>query len=141
MKIYLVSEGQYSDYHIIGLYSSRAKAQEAYWLWGDCNDIEERDVNPPLPDHPKGERLWSVGMSKNGDTISVHPKSPMSRVREPYACFRSDTDAIFEVWAKDAKSAVKITNEKRLALLAEDKWPVYTKDIPAHWWGLKDASV
>ena len=45
MKIYIVSAGSYSDYHIEKLFSNKDKAEEyADWL-EDSNDVEEYEVD------------------------------------------------------------------------------------------------
>jgi len=45
MKIYIVSDGDYSDYHIIGIYSTREKAEYAKSLYLAKNKIREIKFN------------------------------------------------------------------------------------------------
>lgn len=50
--IYVLTEGEYSDYHIVALFSSREKAEEACALYPD-SEIEEYKLNSlKIPEHP-----------------------------------------------------------------------------------------
>lgn len=42
MKIYVVTDGQYSDYHICGMYSTPEKAELAKKLYAADNEITVR---------------------------------------------------------------------------------------------------
>ncbi|MBO5080351.1 MAG: hypothetical protein J6B82_05665 [Bacteroidaceae bacterium] len=58
-KVYAVTSGEYSDYHIKGIFDSREKAEEYinYSTYSDLNDIEEYNLNEP-PD--KGEKIFEI---------------------------------------------------------------------------------
>ena len=51
MKVYVLTQGRYSDYSIVGIYSSMELAQKAYKLleahnyWDGPNDIEEWELD------------------------------------------------------------------------------------------------
>ena len=103
MKVYLVSTGEYSDYHIVGVFSTHEKAQEyidinkAYaaardslngvfveGVRDDFNDIDEREVDKDLEicEHP----VWIVrialdtGNRIGGMDIQVEFSVPDSEV-------------------------------------------------------------
>ena len=42
-KVYVVTSGEYSDYHIVGIFDSREKAEEYinHSTYSDLNDVEE----------------------------------------------------------------------------------------------------
>ena len=45
-KVYIVTEGEYSDYHVCGVFTSREKAEKFRDTFC-CNDtIEEYNLNP-----------------------------------------------------------------------------------------------
>ena len=58
-KVYVVTAGDYSDYHIAGIFDSREKAEEYinYSTYSDLNDIEEYNLNEP-PD--KREKIFEI---------------------------------------------------------------------------------
>jgi hypothetical protein len=48
MKIYVVTEGEYSDYHICGVFTKEKKAERyAYLIGGDVEEYEDEDANNP----------------------------------------------------------------------------------------------
>jgi len=59
-KIYVLTEGDYSDYHIVGVYSTPELAQEAQTLYPDSG-IEEYDLDD-IPEHPPGMLAWGVNI-------------------------------------------------------------------------------
>ena len=141
MKVYIVFQGIYSDRGTSGVYSSEQDARnhienhrdrkadgspDDYDDW----DIEEWEVGGECI--LKNRSMWCVDIAKNGTTLYVG--------REP-----NDTEKSYEfskqwnmetmrfdviekmicyVEAEDEKHAVKIANEKRVQLIAEDKWNV-----------------
>ena len=79
MKIYLVSTGEYSDYHIIAAFSTRELA-EAFSSpfdgeWSTIG-IEEYTVDEKIENiAPPGMKAFSVTMAKNGDVLGVQQNS------------------------------------------------------------------
>lgn len=51
MRVYLVTEGSYADYRVLGVYSSEKLAEEAAKLLNSDNCIEDFDLDhiPPPP--------------------------------------------------------------------------------------------
>jgi hypothetical protein len=126
-SIYMLSAGDYSDYHVIGLFSSVEKAEEVQKLTG--GDIEE------WPQDPWGEQLnqglspFQVFMTKEGVAEYVDLREPFDTpndfITKAYtrnSGQRVSAKLISSVWAEDEAHAVKIVNEKRLQLLALDRW-------------------
>lgn len=118
MEIYIVTSGSYSDYHICGVYSDIAKAQEAVELYGDESRVEEFEVDV-FPEHPPGLLAYVVYMDEQGK----------SDVRRTHVAGHSEWcggagrgQMVFSVWAKDEQHAVKIANEKRVVLIANGEW-------------------
>ena len=138
MKVYTVSDGEYSDWHIVGIFSDEKLAEKAAAYW-DVNDyIQEYEVDKETPQLPEGMLAFAVPMEKTGDA----PLRSCARgVRaRPYRCsgddvgkihrWRSDSESVvFYVFARNAEHAVKIANEKRTGLLAGNNWP-FEEDAP-----------
>jgi hypothetical protein len=125
MKMYLVSSGQYSDYSVLGIYSTKEKADEAVAIYAADNDIEEWDVDD-LPPHPPGEFRWSITMLDNGDVASIsnYPAGLTYAPLESYRPFwpSQKNRRVLILWARDKEHAVKIASEKRREMIVNDEW-------------------
>ena len=73
-KIYLVTDGNYSDYHVLGAFSSMEKAEQAKLLYAADNDIEEYELDA-IPDSPPGLFAYVVLMEIAGDVKSLWQES------------------------------------------------------------------
>ena len=134
-KVYLVTQGRYSDYHVEAVFSTKEKAQ----AWIDSSreqgcEIEEWDIDSPI------ERGWvtSIVMMRDG-VLWGHSESALpiwSKLPPPpyklywyasvgcyllrNAVYTSREDAPI---ADHHARAVKVTNELRARLIATDEWP------------------
>jgi hypothetical protein len=125
--IYLVSDGEYSDYSVYGLYSTLEKAKQAQELYA-AGYIEEFELDY-LPPHPPGELLWAVWMKDSGDIKTVkrirarEQYSPFSSIRVLCEGWYPKTDGRrMEIWARDQEHATKIASEKRREMLVSGEW-------------------
>jgi hypothetical protein len=135
MKIYIVTAGDYSDYHINGVCSTEEKADELMKLTrGDY--IEEFELDK-FPEHPPGLYKFQVNMNKNGDVPQRNGIYPMD-CTDMFKIYAHDGIVVlplevdwqpssdgytsFYVWAKDETHAVKIANEKRVGLILNNMW-------------------
>ena len=125
--IYLVSDGEYSDYTVFGLYSTLEKAKQAQELY-DAGYIEEFELDH-FPPHPPGELLWGVWMKDSGDIKTVErikargEFSPFSSFRTLFEGRYPKTDGRrMEIWARDKDHAIKIASEKRREMLVSGEW-------------------
>jgi len=132
--VYILTEGDYSDYHIIGVYSTRELAQEAadagfvrVSVYSDY-DIEEHNLDENSP--PFGMKCWRVRMLRNGDTLGdvergdIGGHGSMSDYIILTSRRKLTDEAYFFMWARDEKHAVKIANERRAQLIANNNWVV-----------------
>lgn len=79
-KIFIVTEGEYSDYHIEAIFSTKEAAEEYRQTY--CSEygepgggsVEEWEVDDPLiyNGFPAGLAAWSVNMKENGDVDYAH---------------------------------------------------------------------
>ncbi len=121
MKIFLVSSGSYSDRATDGLYSTMEKAEEAKKLFNADNDIEEWELDA-APEHPPGLYRHQVKMNIHGAVDRAELISS-ERTIQDWVPYGNDSPwVIFSCWARDAEHAIKIANERRLALLAASEW-------------------
>lgn len=76
VTIYAVSAGDYSDYRVKALYSTREMAQKHAAIIDDANDIEEYELDNPMAisSLARGERGWLVwGWRGSVEVTSVYP--------------------------------------------------------------------
>lgn len=139
-KIYVVTAGSYSEYHICGVFTERKLAEEYIDILdartGYC-EIEEYEANElsAVQQIPKGYRFYDVYMNKEGNTKKVSNRLPSSTfalnrfLKEGKANFFIAKKHLDEritspiiVLAKDETHAVKIANERRIQWIANNTW-------------------
>ena len=125
--LYLVSQGDYSDYSVLGIYSTPEKAEYAVRLYGDDSRIEQYELDG-MPPHPPGELRWHVQIMANGDVVSAFQVAPENEYRPIVPLYQSlyggqqKPNCIFQIWARDKNHAIKIATEKRREMLANGTW-------------------
>ena len=128
MIIYIVTEGEYSDYGIEGVYTKKELAEEAV---AGCpnSEIEEWEADIIVP-HPVGRHLWSVVMlpGRKVDSCTRMNDGDKRRCTDGEPWRRSDRSIKFIHWATDEKHAIKIASEKLTVLMALDRWPEKKKE-------------
>lgn len=145
-KVYIVTAGEYSAYRICAVCSTREKADkyirdkvgEKIELW----DIDSFDEILNFLDHGYG--MYYVEMKKNGDVIKVSKYSEKEYEYEYWEldeisfidtdlgehggyCEKYDAICI-RIVAKDEQHAIKIANEKRSYLIANNEWKKIEKE-------------
>lgn len=141
MKIFMVTTGSYSDYSVIGVCSTKEKAEELKKLTAADNNIDEIILDE-FPDHPTGHYWYQVTMDGRGNTTQVITEDASSIKNEtnyeewwPYgggcncpACGKQpnvlslDASMNFNMWAKNEEHAIKIANERRIRLIDTNSW-------------------
>jgi len=110
--IYILTVGEYSDYHIIDVYSTRELAEQAQFLY-QYSDIEEYSLDN-IPEHPPGMKAWSLYVSDE-EGISCYSLNPDNEI--PYQNYFTTNKGVltasYHVWAVDEDHARKI---------AQDQW-------------------
>ena len=132
MMVYIVTCGRYSDYHIVCACSDKTRA-DAFAAEFSDGSVEELEVDGgPLS---LGLRYFEGSMGWNG-VCEAHRRAPYETRLEPisvekydYSRYTNNPKNIteeqlrgfrFGCWAKDEQHAIKMANEKRAQLLAED---------------------
>lgn len=105
-KIYVLTEGDYSDYHIVGVYSTSELAQEAQTLYPGSL-IENHDLDD-IPEHPPGMLAWGVNI-EDSDIVYTYLSDPQECPSE-----RDCLNGVYAVncWAVDEEHANKIALDK-----------------------------
>jgi len=135
VTIYVVTDGEYSSYHIEAIFSTEKAARAFVKRYDvpenyDSMQIEEYEIDEPLPDRDK----FTVNMHRNGNEARV--RGPMHDTDEcpNRGLWTNDYTHkdnklvvskrfIATVFARDKEQAIKITNELRRQSIAEGGLP------------------
>jgi hypothetical protein len=121
-KVYVVTRGESSDYHIEAVFSTRELAEvfsEESNIknrdWSYKSEIEEWDL-----DKPKEKwGVYVVRMNKDG----IVTEAPYEfNGNEGFCGFDSLHDLVWGVAANNRESAIKVVNGKRAQILALGIW-------------------
>ena len=112
---YVLTEGDYSDYHIIGVYSTKELAEEAKSLW-PCSDVESFPLDE-IPEHPPGMYCWNGWVEKR--IGSEEPKQGVYKTA-PGEAYEQGVEFAYGnllrfhvvFWATDEDHALKILQDK-----------------------------
>ena len=124
MKIYVITKGDYSDYHICGVSTDKEKAEKLARFFTDQWDdakVEEYDTDryELLSDNTK---VYRVLFYENGNVHKLtHESSDYydNKITELDPTYCSGATLSVYVSADDEISAIKIASEKRAKFLAE----------------------
>ena len=118
MKVYIVTEGSYSERYIVAVFSTVELAENYVALsdktGSDC-DIEPYEVDEITESYI----TTCVGMHKNGKVFSSY-----RNINGKVGLLEFDYDDTFwwSVKTEDKERAIKVTNEKRVQILAMNLW-------------------
>lgn len=113
MKVYIVTAGEYSDYHIEAVFDSKEKAED-FLLKNHCNHIEEFDLNPETSGERPEYTNFQITMDKDGNTTWITYNTTDHFKTDGSEDFTTKNELCCYVKAKDEKHAVKIANERRV---------------------------
>ena len=134
--VWVVEQGSYSNYRVVGVFSTQANAelvkekinaQESY----EPAEVAEWPFDPGIEGLRNGYTPWTVLMRRDGTVESIE-QGPYrnttirlwERTQSPYYQRRNAPDVLHgtAVWAKDEAHAIKIMNEYRAQFIALGKW-------------------
>lgn len=122
MSVFLLTTSEYSDYRVVGVFSTREKAEAAAPLYPSGPEIEEYVLDVPMG--PDGWRFWTLSMDEEGDCFYCTSDDPRLETSEyrPARGARKLSWRSFGVWAKDEQHARKVANEKRIQIQQAGLW-------------------
>ena len=125
-SVWVVEGGEYSDYHVIGIFSSKQNADRVAAMHPKVSysetEVNEWDLDPCVDKVNKGLHVFDITMEPNGDTRKCEPDD-WTDCTELYvrgAGWYGGPCVQGRVWAKDKKHAVKIANEFRAQAIANN---------------------
>ena len=119
--LYVVTSGEYSDYKIESIFSTKEKAEKFCSLFPEDAfqkpDIEEYELDEYSN---KDKKEFRVSMSIDGHVNFVYQIDPGDIDKE--SCFFHKNLLYSCCYADDTQHAIKITNERRVKLIALGLW-------------------
>lgn len=138
--IWVVEQGCYSDYLVVGVFSSKENAEivaskinAAEYVY-DQATVAEWPLDPAISEINNGMKLYSIMMLKDGTSESVKESEFNSynmggefRIWERSKTVCPETSKkpdclTATVWATSSYHAIKIANEKRAQMIASGEW-------------------
>jgi hypothetical protein len=139
-KVYLRTDGDYSEYLVYGAFSTAEKAQVHVDIYG--GKIEEFDLDEEVPDlYKQGLRHWLVNMWRDGTTGAAYedrlyandevPTDGRHEIQHNYQhrLFNrpfGDRSYYFYIWSRTKEDAIKIANERRIQRIIDEDMGVTT---------------
>jgi len=128
MEVYIVTSGSYSDYGIDAVFTNKKTAE----IFADKIDGEVEiweTLHSNLIDKITHNKIFCVRMNKEGNTDLVMEEDfdshEIKNAIEKKTIIFKAVDGycmITYMFAKDEKHAVKIANERRVQLIANNEW-------------------
>ena len=124
MKIYVVTSGEYSDYGINALFSTKELAQlymdkfnEPY---SGYNDIMECEVDELESDLRSDRKPFNIIMKRDGEIVRVDVGTTYGTYDGNFKTYSLNKDSLnISLFADNEEQAIKIANEKRLKYLLD----------------------
>ncbi|MDD5288335.1 MAG: hypothetical protein PHY28_04405 [Dehalococcoidales bacterium] len=116
MKVYMVTDGCYSDFRVEALYSKKELADEHVRRL-DSSDaaVEEMELDQPIPDV-----LINVSMAVDGTVINTYRDVGDQFGFNGYSFMNRTFN--WKVKTDDRERAIKVANEKRAQIIAANAW-------------------
>jgi hypothetical protein len=112
---YAITEGEYSDYKVLAVFTAREKAESELPKYGSYAEIEEFPLDPLVPAPPPGMAGYCCGLDFTGN-IFASPRTlyEMTQYEKPgivHHAFRPGDYRVM-LWARHEDHAIKIAAEK-----------------------------
>lgn len=140
-RVWVIEQGSYSDYRVVGVYSTRKDAARIAKKMNASHPYEKATVsewplNPGVDALNQGLSRFFVLMLRDGSVETQREDDSgwksgelassfwiWERTKAPAYRGKGIPDALnATVWARDMEHAVKITNDTRLLMIAEGTW-------------------
>lgn len=123
-SIWVIETGEYSDYNVVGVFSSEENAKLYAASAGISEDsISEWTLDPGIEKYRQGQLRWMIWFDLEGNVSSCsadeyeQPSSSDAHVVAEDEFTKYGYRSI--VWAEDYTRAIKIANERRLQASAQ----------------------
>ena len=115
---YAITEGEYSDYRVLAVFSTKELAEKELPKYGGDAEIEEFPFDPEIPEPPTGMTGYRCYSSSDGSASAFFLSLPqmaeyasMGKLGDVQADPRGRCYIVI-IWARDKDHAIKIAAEK-----------------------------
>jgi hypothetical protein len=131
--IYIVTSGEYSDYSIEAVFSTRADA-ELYLKQPGFSEyayptIEEWEMDSLSKSLHARYVNYFVRMAKDGETLETWTKPLDQPIFKRQYGFDISNNLIMDINATSKEHAIKIANETRTQIIANNSWGKPAEDV------------
>lgn len=121
-KIYIVTEGEYSDYHICAVFTTREKAEEFVQCNGTDYEIEERNLDEPIV---RKNKLWLITFNVETGELDSATTTKYKVEERKDTCqycdkYISNPSMHLYVYTETMDKAKKIASERFVAIKANE---------------------
>ena len=129
MKIFVVTQGCYSDYKIVAVCSNKKFAQKVVDEVSskyDKVEIEEFDLDPAQDQLNQGFSVYQVRIKRDGTVLnaeknnSVYVFGDTQGFVDWYWQGQQIEQLVIYCWARDQEHAIKIANERRIQVILKE---------------------
>lgn len=127
--VYVVTTGIYSDYHIVGIFTTREKAEEYIdsMMWPSEYDVDEYALDELQPD--RGEKMFCVCIEYEDFSARIVSRKslndPLVEGRQNTFQMTDSGEIEMYIISTDSKRAIKIASERLRQIKAEEwKYPL-----------------
>lgn len=138
-EVWFVEQGEYSDYHVVGVFSSEENAQVIADKINGSDPgyydatVKKHFLDPAIDELRQGMHLYTIIMAKDGtvekcekteelDRYHLDEPAEMWRRSRAHGNFKGPDCLMGSFWGKDDKQAIKAANERRAQLIASGEW-------------------
>ena len=122
---YVVTSGEYSDYSVLGVFSTRERGDAFCAVYNASEPSEQARIEVFALDTPPDDwTVTDVHMQRDGTVLNVVTHVEL-RVEPPYYYMRPSATDVVLLWGvptANKERAVKVVNEKRAQILAQNAW-------------------
>lgn len=121
-NLYVVAAGEYSDQRIVAIFSNKAKAEEYVTMFN--NDVQFSSDKADVEE-------WTLDIGKDSWVSTNVRMARDGTVKDTWTSWETfgrdwiwdvNDNLVWTVDTDDIQRAIKVTNEKRVQLIAEDNW-------------------
>jgi len=126
--VFLVTRGDYSDYRVCAVFTEKALAEKYIDSFkGNSYEqfrIENYTLNPYQYELKNDYKPFFLRMTKEGNCTEINVKDSSYGFEDEDIDFGFDVNKnmYISIFAKDETHAIKVANEKRVQLIAENRW-------------------
>ena len=126
-EIYIVTSGEYSDYDICAAFTDKELAEKYAKTFNNRYDehrVETYPLNIFSKELKEGYKPYFLRMTKEGVCTEIEIKDNSYGFDSENLQYGFDIqmNLHISIMAKDEQHAIKIANEKRVQLIANNKW-------------------